>query len=58
MYMQGEEVARQDEDSNFDGILDLRFEGETAVAVEGKPEAPAALPKLECGDFHSFWKRQ
>jgi len=58
MYMQGEEVTRQDEDSDFDGIIDLRFDGETPVTVEGKPEAPAVLPSLECGTFHSFWKRR
>ena len=58
MYMQGEEVARQDEDSDFDGIIDLRFDGDTSVPVEGQPEAPANLSKLECGTFHSFWKRR
>ena len=51
-------MARQDEDSDFDGVIDLRFDGDTQVAVEDEPEAPAALSKLECGTFHSFWKRR
>ena len=58
MQMKGDEVVRQDEDTDFDGVIDQRFDGETPVPVEGKPAAPAALPKLECGRFHSFWSRR
>jgi hypothetical protein len=58
MYMKGEEVVRQDEDSTFDGVLDLRFDGDTPVPVQGKPAAPPKLPELGCGGFDSFWKRR
>jgi hypothetical protein len=57
-HLQADEITRQDEDTDFDGVIDLRFDGETPVSVEGKPEAPAALPKLGCGRFHSFWRRR
>ena len=54
----GDEVVRQDEDTNFDGTVDVRFDGETPVPVDGRTEMPPELPELECGTFHSFWSRR
>ncbi len=50
-----ERVVRQDEDSNHDGRLDLRFENDQPVPVADPPEAPPALQKLDCGGFDRFW---
>jgi hypothetical protein len=50
-----ERVVRQDEDSNHDGRLDLRFENDQPVPVANPPEAPPALQKLDCGGFDRFW---
>jgi len=49
-------VVRQDEDEDFDGRIDRRFEGAKQVPLEGRPEAPEALRALDCGSFDSFWK--
>ena len=52
---EGERVMRQDEDSNQDGRLDLRFENDVPVAVDAPPEGPAPLERLGCGKFDRFW---
>jgi len=55
-HLDGDSVARQDEDSDFDGTIDRSFEGKKAVPVEGKPKAPPKLGDLDCGEFDRFWK--
>ena len=50
-----ETVLRQDEDSDGDGRLDLRFENGRSVPVSDPPEAPKPLEKLDCGGFDRFW---
>jgi hypothetical protein len=55
-HLEGDDIRRQDEDSNYDGVMDRSFEGQTPVSVEGSPEAPRKLPNLECGGFDPFWK--
>jgi hypothetical protein len=52
---ENEDVVRQDEDSNHDGRLDLRFEGGRALAVDEPPSSPPALERLGCGAFDRFW---
>jgi hypothetical protein len=51
--------SRQDEDLDFDGVVDRRFVGETLVEpapntrIEGE-----AFGKLGCGSFHRFWSKR
>ena len=47
----------QDEDTDFDGVLDQRFRGDSQIALPPNTAAPAPLPEMQCGDFHSFWRR-
>ena len=52
----GGALAFQDEDTNFDGVIDQRFQGTTPISVpagttiQGEP-----FGKLECGSFDRFW---
>jgi antitoxin component YwqK of YwqJK toxin-antitoxin module len=49
-------VSRQDEDTDFDGIVDLRFDGDTPVDIPaGTKLAGEKFGKLDCGSFHRFW---
>jgi hypothetical protein len=52
-------VVRQDEDTDFDGIVDQRFDGEAAVDVPaGTQIAGAEFGNISCGSFYSrWWKR-
>jgi hypothetical protein len=52
----GTEVVRQDEDSDYDGLLDRRFEGE--AESELSTPAPPALPALDCGGIDRFWAQR
>ena len=47
----------QDEDTDFDGVLDQRFRGDAQIALPPNTAAPSALPEMQCGAFHSFWRR-
>ncbi len=49
----GTEVVRQDEDADYDGTLDRRFEGEVSSEIEAP--APPMLPSLDCGGVDRFW---
>ena len=46
----------QDEDVDFDGVVDRRFRGDQpadvppGTAIPGEP-----FGRLDCGAFHSFW---
>ena len=51
---ENEAMVRQDEDSNHDGRLDVRFEGGRSVVVSDPPEAPAPLKRLGCGRFARY----
>ena len=49
-------VSRQDEDTDFDGIVDLRFDGDTPVDIPaGTKLAGEKFGRLDCGSFHRFW---
>jgi hypothetical protein len=57
-YLRGESVVRQDEDSDHDGVIDRRFEGDRPLPIDGRPSVPGELPKLDCGKFDPFWNRR
>jgi hypothetical protein len=49
-------ISRQDEDTDFDGIVDLRFDGDTPVDIPaGTKLAGKKFERLNCGSFHRFW---
>jgi hypothetical protein len=49
-------VSRQDEDTDFDGIVDQRFDGDVAVDIPADTKiAGAKFGNLDCGSFHRFW---
>jgi hypothetical protein len=49
-------VSRQDEDTDFDGIVDLRFDGDTPVDIPADTKvAGGKFRNLDCGSFHRFW---
>ena len=49
-------VTHQDEDTDFDGVVDQRFEGQTPIAVaEGTAVDAESFSKIDCGSFHRFW---
>jgi hypothetical protein len=55
-YFAGEEIRQQDEDSDFDGFVDQRFQGNQPVAVPANAKLAAEdFGKLGCGTFHAFW---
>jgi hypothetical protein len=46
----------QEEDTDFDGIVDRRFEGDRLVGTAGDSRIPGAeFGRLGCGSFHRFW---
>ena len=51
----------QDEDTDFDGVVDSRFDLETdeSVSLDGSQEPPSleAFGRLSCREFSAFWKR-
>jgi hypothetical protein len=55
-YLDGQDVVRQCEDSEFDGTVDRCFEGQSLVPVSGVTDLSAPLEKLGCGGFHPFWR--
>jgi len=49
----------QDEDSDFDGMVDNRFEGEQLVELtSATPIEGDAFGKLDCGSLNRFWWRR
>ncbi|MFB3118717.1 MAG: hypothetical protein ACE1ZP_08110, partial [Myxococcota bacterium] len=49
-------VSRQDEDIDFDGIVDHRFDGDMPVDVPaGTKLTGEKFGRLDCGSFHRFW---
>jgi hypothetical protein len=52
----GGEVVRQDEDSDYDGTMDRRFEGEAQSELSAP--APPELPALDCGGVDRFWAKR
>ena len=53
---EGGALAFQDEDTNFDGAIDQRFQGTTPVAVPAGARVPdEPFGKLDCGSFDRFW---
>jgi hypothetical protein len=49
-------VPRQDEDVDFDGVIDRRFDGDQLVDVPPGTKIPgAAFGRLGCDSFHGFW---
>ena len=52
----GGALAFQDEDTNFDGVIDQRFQGTTPVSVPaGTRVSDEPFGKLDCGSFDRFW---
>ena len=55
-YFKAGAVSRQDEDTNFDGVIDQRFEGGKPVALPpGTKISTTPLGPLDCGRFSEFW---
>ncbi|MDJ0852485.1 MAG: hypothetical protein QNK04_29285, partial [Myxococcota bacterium] len=55
-YYSGGAVKFQDEDVDFDGLVDHRFEGEQAVSVTNGTSVPdTRFDNLGCGSFSRFW---
>jgi hypothetical protein len=51
------ELARQDEDSDFDGVIDRSFAGGKPVDPPAQARVPAEkLGPLDCGRFSDFWR--
>ncbi len=49
-------ASRQDEDTDFDGIIDQRFDGDTPIDIPaGTKLAGEKFGRLDCGSFHGFW---
>jgi hypothetical protein len=49
-------LVYQDEDTNFDGVVDQRFQGTTPVAVPAGAQINSEpFAKLDCGSFQRFW---
>ena len=58
-YFKGDAVWRQDEDTNFDGVIDQRFDGGKPAALPAGTKIPGAdFGRLDCGSFHAFWKKR
>ena len=56
---EGGQVARHDEDQDFDGRIDASFVGGKPAPVDGAPAlSPGPLGKLECGALDPFWKQR
>ena len=52
-------IPIQDEDVDYDGVVDQRFKGDQLVSVPaGTAIAGAAFQRLDCGSFHPFWWRR
>jgi hypothetical protein len=52
----GTTATRQDEDADFDGIVDRRFDGDQLVDTPaGTKITGAGFGKLGCGSVHRFW---
>ena len=55
----GGQLARQDEDTDFDGVIDQRFEGDKPAAVPpGAKISATKFGPLDCGRFSEFWTRR
>ncbi|MHC4422998.1 MAG: hypothetical protein ACYS1E_20775 [Planctomycetota bacterium] len=55
-HFSGGQVVRQDEDVDYDGVADQRFEGNQPVNLPPGTKLPGAkFDKLGCGNFHRFW---
>jgi len=46
---------RQDEDTDFDGVIDRRFDGDALVDVPAGTKVGPKFGELGCGSFHAFW---
>ena len=55
--LDGDAVTQQDEDTDFDGVLNRRFLGNTPADIPPDTSAPAKYGALQCGRFDAFWKR-
>jgi hypothetical protein len=55
-YFRGDAVTRQEEDADFDGVIDRRFDDGKPVPVPAGTRIPGAdFGSLGCGSFHGFW---
>src|SRR5262249_9740389 len=52
-------LKTQDEDTNGDGVVDQRFEGDKSVPVPPGTTLPReAFARLDCGTFDGFWTKK
>ena len=55
----GDGLRYQDEDTDGDGVVDRRFEGDKSVPVPPGTTIPReAFTRLDCGSFDSFWSKR
>ena len=53
---EGGALVYQDEDTDDDGTIDQRFQGDKPVDIAAGSKMPGAkFGKLGCGSFHRFW---
>jgi hypothetical protein len=46
----------QDEDVDYDGTIDRRFEGDQVVELSNGHKIPGEpFGRIDCGSFHRFW---
>jgi hypothetical protein len=58
-YFKAGAVSRQDEDTNFDGVIDQRFDGGKPASLPAGTKIPGGnFGSLDCGSFHAFWKQR
>ena len=55
-------ASYQDEDSDFDGAIDARFDINTEEAIQlngnRKPPSSDKFARISCGKFSDFWKNR
>jgi hypothetical protein len=57
IYYKDGQPFRQDEDHDFDGVADARFEGGKPATLPARTPIPGApFEKLDCGSFDRFWR--
>jgi hypothetical protein len=52
-------VSRQDEDADFNGTIDRRFDGDALIeSATGTKIEGSRFGTLDCGGFDSFWTKR
>jgi hypothetical protein len=55
-HFEGNQVVRQDEDSDYDGTIDRSYAGTEAIELDGTTLRLEPFGALGCGTFDAFWK--